>query len=186
MSGSGKLVVISGPSGAGKSSLAREVIKRTGAAFSVSVTTRPPREGEVDGRDYRFVGDGEFRRMVRGGELLEWAEVFGKLYGTPRRAVEEALAAGKTIILDVDVQGGRQVYEKMPSATFVLIVPPDERTLARRLRGRGTEDAQQLRRRLDRAAREVADARACGAYDCEVVNDEFDRAVEEVVKIVRL
>jgi guanylate kinase len=184
MSGSGKLVVISGPSGAGKSTIAREVIRRTGAAFSVSATTRPPRKGEVDGRDYRFVDEGEFRRMVRDGELLEWAEVFGRLYGTPRRGVEEALEDGKTIVLDVDVQGGRQVYEKLPAATFVLIVPPDERTLAGRLRGRGTEDEGQLRRRLDEAAREVADARACRAYDYEVVNDELEKAIGRVVEIV--
>ena len=180
----GRLVVISGPSGAGKSSIAREVIRRTGAEFSVSATTRPPRPGEADGRDYLFVDEPEFRRMIQAGELLEWAEVFSRLYGTPKRQVEEALDQGRTIILDVDVQGGRQVHGRIPSATFVLVVPPGEDELVRRLRGRGTEDEQELRRRLVQADREVADARSCGVYEYEVVNDDFEDAVEEVVKIV--
>ncbi|MHC4295189.1 MAG: guanylate kinase, partial [Planctomycetota bacterium] len=140
MEKTGKLVVISGPSGTGKSSIAHEVVRRTSARFSVSMTTRKPREGELDGREYHFVDRTSFQQMMDKDELLEHAEVFGQLYGTPRGPIEEAIAAGETILLDIDVQGGAQVKAKMPEATFVLIVPPDEGELNRRLRERGSEN----------------------------------------------
>lgn len=181
----GKLVVVSGPSGVGKSTIVREVVKRTGAEFSVSATTRPARPGEVDGRDYYFVDRRRFDEMIDAGEFLEWAEVFGRKYGTPAEPVRMALAEGKVVLLDVDVQGGRQVHEKMPSATFVLIVPPSPIELASRLGGRGTEDADELQSRLANAAVEVEAAKACGAYDHVVVNDDLERAVRQVVDIVR-
>ena len=184
MSEKGKLVVISGPSGSGKSTIAAEVIKRTDAKFSVSVTTRSPRPGEVAGRHYRFVSGAEFEIIRRSGELLEWAEVFGRLYGTPTKAVAEALESGQDVLLDIDVQGGMQVHDKMPSATFVLIVPPDSEELARRLCGRGTEDQAELAERLAQAKAETAAARDTGIYDHEIVNDDLERTIDQVVDIV--
>jgi guanylate kinase len=180
----GKLVVITGPSGVGKSTIVREVLRRRGAEFSVSVTTRPPRAGEVDGRDYRFVDEATFQRMVEADGLLEWAEVFGARYGTPVDAVREALAAGRTIVLEIDVQGGLQVHRKMPEATFVLIAPPSEAELARRLRGRGTEDAGAAARRLAKATEELRTAERSGVYNHCVINDDLEAAIRQVVRIV--
>ena len=185
MSSRGKLVVISGPSGAGKSTIAAEVVKRTGAEFSISATTRPPRPAEVDGRDYRFVDGKAFDKMVEAGQFLEWAEVFGHMYGTPAAPVQKALAEGKTIVLDVDVQGGKQVHDKVPSATFVLVVPPSPEELARRLGRRGTEQDAQLLRRLAKADEEVHAAQACGVYNHVVVNDDLEQAIRQVVQIVQ-
>ena len=185
MAGKGKLVVISGPSGVGKSTIAREVLNRTGAAFSVSVTTRRPRPGEIDGRDYRFIDRPAFGKMIDHGELLEWAEVFGERYGTPAKPVRSALAAGETVLLDVDVQGAVQVHNVRPDATFVLIVPPDEDHLSSRLRHRGSEDPDSLRKRLEMAKSEIATARKSGMYNHVVVNDKLDRAVDEVCRIVQ-
>ena len=184
MNEKGKLVVISGPSGAGKSTIAIQAMKRTGAEFSVSATTRQPRPGEIDGREYRFVGRPAFEKMIAAGELLEWAEIFGQLYGTPARPVQEAIDAGRTILLDVDVQGGRQVHEKMPSATFVLIVPPAAEELSRRLKRRGTEAPGELEGRLAQADSEVAAARQSGFYNHVVVNDDPEQAISRVVQIV--
>ena len=184
MGDSGKLVVISGPSGVGKSTIVREVLRRTGAAFSVSATTRRPREGERDGREYRFVDRQTFQRMIAADELLEWAEVFGEYYGTPAAPVHQAVRAGKTILLDIDVQGGRQVHEKMPEATFVLIVPPGGRELADRLVGRASESPEQRQRRLAQAEKEIETAKQSGVYNRIVMNDDLETAIDEVVKIV--
>jgi len=180
----GRLIVISGPSGVGKSTIVREARSRTEAAFSVSATTRPPRPGEVDGTDYLFVDRPAFEKMIAAGELLEWAEVFGQLYGTPAEPVRRALDDGRTVLLDIDVQGGIQVHRAMPSATFVLIVPPGDEELARRLRGRGTEDPQAAAARLAQAKREMDAAEASGAYEYKVVNDELGAAIDEVVAIL--
>ena len=179
----GKLVVITGPSGVGKSTIVREVVRRTGAAFSVSVTTRRPRAGEADGREYRFVDEPTFRRMIEADELLEWAEVFGDLYGTPAAPVREALAAGKTVVLEIDVQGGLQVHRKMPDAAFVLILPPDADELTRRLRGRASESAA-AEQRLAKADDELRTAADSGVYNHRVVNDDLEAAIEQVVRIV--
>jgi guanylate kinase len=180
----GKLVVITGPSGVGKSTIVDEVLKRTAAQYSVSVTTRRKRPGEVDGRDYRFVDRPAFERMIADGKLLEWAEVFGDLYGTPAEPVRRGLARGKAVILAIDVQGGIQVHEKMPEAAFVLIVPPTEDELARRLRRRGSEAAEAMAKRLSKANAEIAAARNTGAYDHVVVNDDLEKAIRSVVEIV--
>ena len=180
----GRLVVISGPSGVGKSTIAKEVLNRTGAAFSVSATTRRPREGERDGREYRFVDRQTFQQMIADSELLEWAEVFGEYYGTPAAPVRQAVRAGETILLDIDVQGGRQVHEKMPEATFVLIVPPGGRELADRLAGRDSESQAQRVRRLAKAEKEIETAKQSGVYNRIVVNDNLETAIGEVVKIV--
>ena len=181
----GRLVVVSGPSGVGKSTVVREVLRRTGAAFSVSVTTRGPRDGEVDGREYRFVDRAAFDGMVRRGELLEWAEVFGRLYGTPEAPVREALAAGKTIILEIDVQGGIQVHRKMPDAAFVLILPPGQAELTRRLTARCSESSEGIAQRLDKANEETALASRSGVYNDCVVNDDLETAIRQVVDIVK-
>lgn len=180
----GKCVVVTGPSGAGKSTILRAALERTGARFSVSATTRSPRAGETHGRDYLFLSREQFEEMIARGELLEWAEVFGHYYGTPAGPVREAVARGETIVLDIDVQGGIQVHEKAPEATFVLIVPPSMEVLERRLRERGTEDARSLRRRLAKARSEIEQAEASGVYDRRVVNDDLDRAVDEMVSII--
>ena len=184
MSGAGKLVVITGPSGVGKSTIVREVLKRTGAAFSVSVTTRPQRPAEADGWEYRFVDRPAFETMARRGEFLEWAEVFGELYGTPAAPVREALACGKTMVLEIDVEGGRQVHEKMPGATYVLICPPGERSLTERLARRGSETPENMQIRLGKAAEEIAAARAMGVYNHEIINDNLETAIRQLVDIV--
>ncbi len=184
MSSKGKLVVVSGPSGVGKSTVAQEALRRTGAQFSVSATTRSPRPGEKDGTHYHFVSRERFEEMIRQGELLEWAEVFGNYYGTPRGPIDQALTAGRTVLLDIDVQGGVQVFGRMPQARFVLIVPPDEKTLAERLSGRGTEDAPALERRLAQAHREISAARDSGVYQHEIVNDNLENAIRQLVEIV--
>lgn len=181
----GKLVVVSGPSGVGKSTIDQRAVAATKAEYSCSATTRPPRPGEVDGRDYRFVDRETFEKMIAEGELLEWAEVFGNYYGTPVEPVRRALEQGRTILLEIDVQGGLQVHEAMPDATFVLIVPPSLDDLQNRLGGRGTEDAQTRQRRLGKARDELAMARDSGAYNIEIVNDDLDEAVTELIDVIR-
>jgi len=180
----GKVVVVTGPSGVGKSTVVREVLDRTGAAFSVSVTTRQPREGEVDYREYHFIDRGAFENMVACGEMLEWAEVFGELYGTPAFPVREAVGEGRNVVLEIDVQGALQVRTKLPQATFVLIAPPDSAVLSQRLRDRGTEDEEQITRRLAKADAEVRAATESGIYDHTIVNDDLETAIRQVVAIV--
>ena len=180
-----RLVVITGPSGAGKSTIAKAVCERTGVLYSVSRTTRQPRPGEVDGRDYRFVSREKFQQMIDADELLEWAEVFGNLYGTPAQPVRAAMLNGGTILLEIDIQGGLQVARRAPRATFVLILPPDDAELRRRLVGRGTESQDVIERRLAKARREIATARQSGSYTHTVVNDNLERAIQEVVAIIQ-
>ncbi len=181
----GRLIVLSGPSGVGKSLISRNVVRRTGAMFSVSVTTRPPRKGETDGREYRFVDRPTFERMIERNELLEWATIFGNLYGTPAGPVQKAVASDKTVLLEIDVQGALQVHEKIPEAIFVLVAPPDEEELWRRLQERGTENAESLRMRYGEARDELRAAQQSGAYGHVVVNDDLETAISDIVKIVQ-
>ena len=180
----GRLVVISGPSGVGKSTIVRQVLKRIEATLVVSATTRAPRPGERDGRDYHFVDVGTFRRMIADDGLLEWAEVFGNYYGTPAEPAREALARGETVLLEIDVQGGIQIAREHPGALGVLITPPDPETLVRRLNGRGTDAAGVIAKRLAKAQAELDMARESGAYAYEVANDDLTEAVERVVAIL--
>lgn len=181
---SGKVVVVSGPSGVGKTSIIREALRRTGASFGVSATTRRPRPGEQSGVDYYFMDRKTFQDMVEHGEMLEWAEVYGEFYGTPGQPVSEAIHSGGTIVLDVDVQGARTVHARLPDAAFVLILPPSDAELARRLRRRRSEPEEDIQRRLERAQREVAAAKESGIYRSTVINDDLEQAICQVVDII--
>ncbi|MBQ7459994.1 MAG: guanylate kinase [Oscillospiraceae bacterium] len=179
----GKLYIISGPSGCGKSTVLREVFRhRRNIFFSVSATTRGPREGEVDGKDYYFVTREEFERMIGADELLEHAQYVSNYYGTPRKPVEAMLSEGNDVVLDIEVQGAGQVKTKMPEAVSLFILPPSLEELERRLRGRGTETEEKIRSRLNQAEREIAKS---GSYDYRVVNDDVERAAGEIVQIMR-
>ena len=178
----GTLFVISAPSGTGKTTILKEVMASVpGLAFSVSHTTRAPRTGERDGVDYHFVDRGRFEAMRDEGAFLEWAEVHTNCYGTSRAAVEAGLAAATDIILDIDVQGCRQVRAAAPEAVSIFIVPPSWEELAKRLTGRGTDDAETIRLRLANARAEMADA---DRYDYLVVNDDLARAVAAIRAII--
>lgn len=176
--------MIAGPSGVGKGTVVREVLRRLpdGPMLSVSATTRPPRDGEVDGTDYYFVDDAGFDRMVADGEMLEWAEVFhGHRYGTPKGAVDLHRNAGRDVVLEIDVEGARWVRDRVPDAVMILLVPPSRDELERRLRSRGTEDDAGIAERLAKADWELAQA---ALFDHEVVNDDLDRASSQVAAII--
>ena len=175
-------VILSAPSGGGKTTIARMLGRRRGdIAFSVSATTRAPRRQEADGRDYWFVEPDEFRRMAEAGELVEWAEVHGNFYGTPRANLDRAVEAGKYLILDIDIQGARQVRERVPEAVLVFILPPSGSVLADRLLGRGSEDREALRRRLANAGEEIE---AAAEFDYVVTNQELEATVDAVEAIL--
>ena len=172
MSEKGKLLVISGPSGAGKSTVVFKAIEgREDICFSTSVTTRSPRPGEVDGREYFFVDFERFREMVENDELLEHAEYVANRYGTPRAYVEQRMGEGLNVLLDIEVQGARQVRKKMPEAVLIFIAPPSIEELERRLRGRGTDTEAAIEGRLIRARQEFQEA---DFYDYLIVNDDVE------------
>lgn len=174
--------MLSGPSGVGKGTVVAAVRRDVADVWvSVSVTTRPPRAGEINGVEYRFVDDAEFARMVAAGELLEHDDHFGASYGTPRRPVEDRLARGTPVLLEIDIQGARQVRAGVPGALLVFLAPPSFDELARRLAGRGTEDPQWVRARLDRARIEMA---AEDEFDAVVINDDIEAAAARVVSLM--
>ncbi|OCC15039.1 Guanylate kinase [Dissulfuribacter thermophilus] len=178
----GEVFVVSAPSGAGKTTILKRVLKElNNVAFSVSHTTRPPRVGEVDGVDYHFVSKGEFQKLIEKGAFLEWAKVHSDLYGTSRSAVENALAQGIDVILDVDVQGARSIRSSYNGGVYVFIAPPSMEELKRRLEGRGTETEESLALRLENARRELE---AMDEYDFIIVNDELDLAVSYMKAII--
>ncbi len=182
----GELFILSAPSAAGKTTLKnrlfsrhRELARRL--AFSVSHTTRPPRSGEVDGKDYHFVDRREFEALIAVDGFLEWAVVHGRHYGTGRAEVEKLCRSGTDVILDIDVQGARQVLERQPQVPAIFILPPSYGELERRLRCRGLDDAEQIERRL-LAAREEMEY--LDSYDYVIVNDDLDRATEALAAIL--
>jgi guanylate kinase len=179
----GIVVVISGPSGVGKGTICRELVKRLDYAYlNVSVTTRPKSDKEVDGRDYWFVSKKEFQKKIEKGMLLEHAEVFGNFYGTPKDKVDEQRAAGKAVILEIDVQGGRQIKTAYPDAVMIFIVAPTQKDLAQRLEGRARDEAEVQQKRLDQAGIEIA--AGMQDYGHIVINDKLQEAVDEVVGII--
>lgn len=180
-----RLTVLAGPTAVGKGTVSADIRARYPEVWlSVSATTRPARPGEVDGVHYRFVSEAEFDAMVAEGEFLEWAVVHGRhRYGTPRRQVQDALAADQPALLEIDLQGARQVRRSMPQALFVFLAPPSFEELVRRLVGRGTETAQERQRRLETARRELE---AESEFDVTIVNETVQRATDHLVECMGL
>lgn len=181
----GRLVVISGPSGVGKSTVCHRLCDRIPAEFSVSVTTRPPRPGEANARDYHYVSAEEFERLRGSGGLLEWAQVYGNWYGTPLAPVRKALDEGRVVILEIDIQGCIQVRGRMPEALAVFLLPPTPQEQRRRIEGRRTDEASVIRERLSRADGEIRYAHESGCYDEFLVNDDLDETVRRIEALVR-
>lgn len=178
----GLLFVVSGPSGVGKGTIREALLSRVSdIEDSISATTREPRNGEVSGRDYFFMSEPEFRQLVDQDKLLEWAEVYGKFYGTPREFVMEALAGGRDVLLEIDVQGARQVKNKMPEGVYIFISPPSAEELETRLRTRGKDSPESITRRM---AAFVDEMKALTDYDYEVINDFLETAINKVVAII--
>jgi guanylate kinase len=176
------LIVVSGPSGSGKNRVISEVMKVThGLSYSVSATTRQKRPGERNGVNYHFVSLDKFQDMIRQDGLLEYAEVYGNFYGTPRKPVEDVLAAGEDVILDLDVQGALQIGERCPDAVLVFLLPPSIAELERRIRSRGTDDEVTIQRRMNSALREIS---ALSQYTYAIVNDELEDAVRTLAAII--
>jgi guanylate kinase len=177
------LFIVSAPSGSGKSTLVDELMRRVpGLSFSVSYTTRAPRGSEADGREYFFIDHQRFEAMVAAGEFLEHAEVFGNCYGTTWAFLERARREGRDLVLDIDVQGARQVKARFPEAVSIFIVPPDRATLNHRLTGRGLDARCVIEQRLQVASREIA---AYNSYDYVVINDHLEEATAQLCAIVR-
>jgi guanylate kinase len=176
--GTGRLIVLTGPSGVGKGTLMRSLLKRHPELyFSVSVTTRSPRAGEIEGNHYYFTSRPEFEQMVADGELLEWAEFAGNYYGTPRRPVEQHIQQGQWVILEIELQGARQIRQTFPEAMQIFILPPSLVELEQRLRGRGQDSDEAIARRLVRAGAEID---AAHEFDLRVVNDDLETALEKI------
>ena len=178
----GRLIVVSGPSGAGKSTLIQAALAAVpGLSYSVSATTRAPRDGEVDGKDYVFLSREEFERWIEEGEFLEWAEYSGNLYGTPERKVEEAIENGFSVILEIELQGARMVHEKRPEAKMVFVRAPSLEETRRRLEGRATETSDAVEARMTTAVTEVS---ARKEFDYEVVNGEREQARRDMIDMM--
>lgn len=175
--------MISAPSGAGKSTICQRVLKEMhGIAFSISHTTRNPRQGEVNGRDYHFIGKKEFQQMIDADAFIEWAEVHGNLYGTSYAAIESLLQQGMDVLLDVDVQGKRNISRIFPKAVSIFILPPSLAELKNRLESRGTDDETTIALRLRNA---VLEMRQISSYDFLIINDDLNTAIEDMKAILR-
>lgn len=179
----GKIVIISGPSGVGKGTIVKALLaKYPNLTLSVSATTRAPREGEEHGREYYFISKSDFEERIEKGEMLEYARYVDNYYGTPADAVENRLAEGKGVILEIEVQGARQVMNKRPDAVSIFILPPDKQALIDRLHGRGTEPEEVIQKRVAMALSELD---AASDYRYNVVNDQLEQAIDEVVAILQ-
>lgn len=182
MSATGRIFVVSGPSGSGKSTLIRQVRQRIPSlGYSISHTSRPPRGQEKNGKEYYFLTKENFQKMIDNGEFVEWAEVYADLYGTSVSSLRSQLSIGLDVIMDIDVQGARNIKEHFKEANLIYVLPPSLAILERRLRERGTDDEKSIRTRLKKAAKEIKN---CVSYDYLLFNDELDRAVEELKSIV--
>jgi guanylate kinase len=180
--GPGIVFIVSAPSGAGKTTLTREVLGiYPEMSLSVSCTTRAPRVGETPGKDYRFVSEVVFRRMLAAGDFAEWAEVHGSLYGTPRRILERQLRGGQDVLLDIDVQGARQIKEHFASAVAIFVLPPTLTELRRRLAGRGTDARKTIDQRWRNARHEIQEIQG---YDYFIINRDVDEAVKRLAAII--
>jgi guanylate kinase len=178
----GLLIVLSGPSGTGKGTVCKALLKKhSEIALSVSCTTRQPRAGEVHGKHYFFTDREDFEKRIAEGAFLEYANVFSNFYGTPRGFVEETLAQGKDVLLEIDVQGALQVKENTPDGVFIFLIPPSMEELEKRIRGRATETEEKIRERLGKANVEMS---LMDKYDFVIVNDEVDRVVEKIEAIL--
>jgi guanylate kinase len=177
----GKLFIISGPSGVGKGTICERVRSKTDSAISVSVTTRKPRADEREGEAYYFISRGEFDEMIMGDKLLEYAEIFGNKYGTPKQPVINALYAGRNVILEIDVQGAMQVKTNFPEGIFIFVLPPTLAVLRERIINRGTEEPDEITRRVREAVNEVE---YLPEYDYIIVNDDLGEAVEQTLSII--
>lgn len=180
----GLLIVISGPSGVGKGTVRKALFEMDGhdLVYSISMTTRPPREGEIDGVDYYFVSKEEFEQRIKEDKFLEYAMFVGQYYGTPKDKVDEQMALGKEVVLEIEVQGAAQVREKARDGVFIFIAPPNKEALYRRLLRRGTEGPDTIQKRMDKADREFPLAHR---YDYIVVNDEVRNAADRIMAIIR-
>lgn len=183
MSSEGELLLIAAPSGAGKTSLMRALLQQCPkVALSVSDTTRPARRGEIDGEQYHFVSVEDFEHGIARGDYIEYAEVYGNYYGTRRDRVEALWAAGRDVLLEIDVQGAEQILRSHPDVCTIFVLPPSMAVLAERLRARGSDTSEAIARRLGEARREIA---ACGSFRWMVINDDFDQALADLLAIVR-
>jgi len=179
----GKLVVISGPSGVGKGTICKQLVTRLENVFlSVSYTTRVQADGEENGRDYWFISREEFEKNIADDNMLEWAEVFGNYYGTPKDKIEQAREQGKTVLLEIDVQGGKQVKRIYEDAIMIFLLPPTQKELSERLNGRARDARETMEARLEMAGTEIASSWEC--YDNMVINEDLPHAVDEVVNII--
>jgi len=177
----GMFIAVTGPSGSGKTSICKALLETfPQLRFSVSLTTRQPRPAETDGKDYHFVTEKEFHERIDRGDLIEWAENFGQLYGTSRETMERALRDGHDLLLDVDTRGARALKRAWPGGIFVFVIPPSIEELERRLRGRGSETEETIRRRFDNALSEI---REIVWYDYIIMNDQLDAAIERLRSI---
>jgi guanylate kinase len=178
----GKLIVLTGPSGVGKGTLMNAILQRYPELhYSVSATTRSPRPGEVNGKNYHFITRSEFEKLVTQGEFLEWAEFAGNFYGTPREAVLNHIQSGKLVVLEIELEGARQIRHTFPSALSIFILPPSFAELEKRIRGRGQDTEEAISRRLNRAEEEIA---AADEFDLQIINDDFEEALQEIEKAI--
>ncbi|HEX4055503.1 MAG TPA: guanylate kinase [Tepidisphaeraceae bacterium] len=182
---SGLLIILCGPSGVGKSTISRQLAERHSVTYIVSATTRPRRDGDEKGKTYEHISSDEFFHRLDANEFLEYAQVYGDYYGTPKHPAMDLLAEGKDILLEIDVQGALQVRFQYPQCLSIFILPPDEPTLLHRLEARARDSADEIAKRFRNAKREIHMAKGSRAFDYMVINDDLNQAVEEIIKIIK-